>query len=438
MWSRFLVRKPTAALLCCAGLLAAPLAAGATDRATDAGGAAVVIHTTDGDVSIGVAELEGAYDIVDAPYTVRAADGTEDRLQFSGASIRRVFDLAGVDPASVSFLETPRRDGTRATLAGTDLAANPPFADGPPLVFVDGPAVRYLRPVRNSKDSNAADNLATGSGRPLELTTHTGNLLQVKASVTGSGDDRDKALTFEATASGARADEQVAFTWDFGDGSTGSGASVDHTFSEKGTYRIVARAEGDQGSAGSSNLLTISVSPPKGPGEGPGNGSNHDGDALPDGPQFGNGHQSSGGPGAGAPTGGLDAAESTEQGAATDSTSDATAPALGGYTAPLPASPTTPLPSPGPTPSSSQPDPPVPAAGPQGEPVAGRLLGVESPVVGVDPAPPSPPAAAASAAGDPSTSAWTALGLSVGSILLVGAGAALELRGGWGSFRMRT
>jgi PKD domain-containing protein len=435
VWSRSTIRRRTAALLC-VGLLAAGLvASAAVDPAAGAGETAVVIHTADGDVSIGSAELENAYDIVDKTYTIRANDGTEDRLRFSGASIRRVLDLAGIDPGSVRFLETPRSDGTDATLSGDDLGPNPPFADGPPLVFVDGAAVRYLRPVRNATDSNAGDNLATQTGAPLEITTRTGNILNVRITAESTGPGK---LSFEATASGALPGESIDFSWDFGDGTTGTGVTTKHQYTAKGTYRIVARAEGDQDSAGSSNILTLSVSPSKDDGDGPGNGSNHNGNALPDGPQFGDGHQASGQPHGGkTQTGDLESSESPEQPTSTEAVP---APAYGGDST-YPSYPSAPLPDPLlPQSSGALPDlkpehtPPPPPTEPAGETVVGRLLSAETPVPAGVPA--VPPSAAASAAGDTSTSAWTGTGLGVGALLLIGAGAALELRGIRGSFRM--
>jgi hypothetical protein len=397
-----------------------------------------VLHTADGNVSIGTAELQSSYDIVNKTYTVRATDGTEDRLQFSGASIRRVLDLAGVDPGSVKFLQTPRSDGTEATLSGDDLGPNPPFPDGPPLIFVDGDSVRYLRPVRNARDSNASDNLATQSGAPLEISTRTGNILDVHITADGAGAGK---LAFEATASGGLPGESIDFTWDFGDGTTGAGATITHQYASKGTYRIVARAEGDQDSAGSSNILRFAVSPPTDDGNGPGNGSNHGGNALPDGPKFGNGHQSSGQPHGGKkPTGDLESTESPEQPTGTSGTPGAPAPTYGGDSTYPPATSTDPL---LPQASGALPElkpghtpPPAPnPTEPQGETVVGRLLSSEIPVTPGVPAV-APSTGAASAAGDSSTSVWTGTGLGVGTLLLIGAGAALELRGIRGSFRM--
>lgn len=431
------VRRRAAALIC-ACLLAAGFATAAVDAATGAGDSAIVVHTKDGDVSISASELENAYDIIDKTYTVRASDGTEDRLQFSGASIRRVLGLAGIDPGSVRFLETPRSNGTRATLSGDDLGPNPPFPEGPPLVFIDGTAVRYLRPVRSVTDSNAADNLATQTGAPLEITTRTGNILGVRIRANGTTNGK---LNFEATASGALPGESVDFSWDFGDGATGTGAAAAHRFTTKGTYRVAARAEGDQDSAGSSNILTISATPAAEDGDGPGNGSNHTGNALPGDPEFGDGQQASGQPDGGkAQTGGLEANPSSEVPAGTGEYPAVSQPAYGGYPSYPPATLPDPLlpqesGEPG-SPRPEHPPTPTPTGEPKGETVVGRLLSSETPVA--EPAPAGSPSAATSATGDASTSAWTGTGLSVGALLLIGAGAALELRGLPGYFRMRT
>lgn len=48
-----------------------------------------------------------------------------------------------------------------------------------------------------------------------------------------------KLIHFEAKYSGSHTLESV--TWNFGDGSTGTGPSVDHTYAASGTYLVTAK-----------------------------------------------------------------------------------------------------------------------------------------------------------------------------------------------------
>src|SRR6185295_5678707 len=53
------------------------------------------------------------------------------------------------------------------------------------------------------------------------------------------------------------------FAWDFGDGGTGTGASVTHQFTRGGTFTVTLRVTTDAGlSATSSRTITVSASLP--------------------------------------------------------------------------------------------------------------------------------------------------------------------------------
>lgn len=416
------------ALAIAAGTLVAGLAsAGPSDAQT--GAAAVVIHADGQDLTVTTGELENGYDVRDRDYALRSQDGHEEPLLHitAAASVRRVLDLAGVNPDSVGFVETRRGDGTYATLDRADVSSSPPFADGPPVVFVDGPSIRYLRPVRGQTDSNASDNLATQTGAPLELTVHSGNLLDVDATASDLEIDQGETVSFSATASGAADGESVSFAWDFDDGAVEPGASVTHSFTAEGTYEVIARATGDRDSAGTSALLRVIVGEPP-PAEGglPGGGTGDD-DDLPDGHEHGDGPGGNGhGDGAGDGRGDDGRGGGSEGDGGSGDGGDTVPPGA----TPLPTGAITPAgaPIPDTDPSDGQAAPEDEAGsrddeGDDYERVAGRLLSAAVPAALVTPASAEP-----AVARPPEKKVWSGAGLLVGTLALVLAGAALEKR----------
>jgi len=67
--------------------------------------------------------------------------------------------------------------------------------------------------------------------------------------------------TFEASIN-EDADEPLTYTWDFGDGSTGSGLLANHSYSSAGEYQVVFTAEND-GGANSDTLMVNVTRPPQ-------------------------------------------------------------------------------------------------------------------------------------------------------------------------------
>ena len=75
-----------------------------------------------------------------------------------------------------------------------------------------------------------------------------------------------QAITFEAKASDAWS-PPVDFAWDFGDGGTGSGQTVTHTFGSPGTFTVRVTASDKAGNTASANT-TVTVGP-RGAAQGP-------------------------------------------------------------------------------------------------------------------------------------------------------------------------
>jgi PKD repeat protein len=62
----------------------------------------------------------------------------------------------------------------------------------------------------------------------------------------------DQSVSFSAGGSRAQGGQIVRYAWDFGDGSSGQGANVSHTYTKVGRYRVtltVTSSDGAQGTA---------------------------------------------------------------------------------------------------------------------------------------------------------------------------------------------
>ncbi|MFB6249966.1 MAG: OmpA family protein [Salinibacter sp.] len=71
--------------------------------------------------------------------------------------------------------------------------------------------------------------------------------------------------TFEATIQNQQeADEPLTYTWDYGDGSTGSGLLTNHSFNSTGQYTVEFRASNEGGADSASASVTV-VPPPQPP-----------------------------------------------------------------------------------------------------------------------------------------------------------------------------
>ena len=66
-------------------------------------------------------------------------------------------------------------------------------------------------------------------------------------------------VDFDASSSSAKDGLITSYTWDFGDGTTGSGARVTHNYSEAGTYTVKLTVSDKNGATGSVSSLAIPV-----------------------------------------------------------------------------------------------------------------------------------------------------------------------------------
>jgi hypothetical protein len=258
----------------------------------------VIVHTPSGDRTFSDDDFSDP-DVVSEDYILRAPATPDTTQTVNGTSVAKLLQEGGIAPSS-GFLRLTRADGSWSTLTADDLKDPPPFQDGrKPVVFIDSVRVRYLRPVRDGSDDNAADNIATQDNQPLEIWLQSGNILSVKASASTDSTSTGTPVTYNVDPIGGGKDgEQYTVTWKFDDGGTATGQSVTHTFANTGSFGAVAVAQGDQGSGGASNSVVVRVGNPPQTGTGPGAGAT----TSPSGPATGQAGSGPGGTGTGSPT----------------------------------------------------------------------------------------------------------------------------------------
>ena len=241
--------RQLAALLAAVAAFVGPIA----DAAAQAPGVRVTIGSRA--VSLSAEQVRASADVPPTPYTLRDPGGNQV-VELSGLSLAGLVRLAGGNPATVRELTVPRARGGLVRLSGADLAEPAPFADGPPLVFVDGPSLRFFRPTRDANDLNASDNVATQPGDDLRVSVLAGPPLAVRASADPARARPGQPIAFSASAGGAG---ELAFEWRFDDGTTARGRTARHAFAEPGRYRVVVTATAADGSGGASEPVEVAV-----------------------------------------------------------------------------------------------------------------------------------------------------------------------------------
>ena len=222
----------------------------------------MVIRVSDRETRVDEDTLRGAADVAAGTYTLRGQNGAGDAIAHPPAvSLPRVLELAGVSPDALSFVSIRRPNGTLAVLEAGDLARPAPFPEGPPLVWLDADSVRFLRPIRDDADVNAADNIAS-AGEDLVVRVQQGALLRVVLRVAPEAPQARERARLEAQVSGAQPGAVLTVRWRFGDGTEGTGAAVSHRWRAPGVYAVVASADGDDDSGGASEPLVVRVGEP--------------------------------------------------------------------------------------------------------------------------------------------------------------------------------
>lgn len=211
-------------------------------------------------------ELRAHYDVAAGGYRLRAAGAPADDVAHPPAlSVRRLIELTGASPDAVSFVSLERADGTRLVLSGADIADPPPFPEGPPLVWADADAIRFLRPLRDAGDVNAGDNLSFEG--IMRVRVQHGALLAVRASAEPSRVAVGEPVRLRAAVDGINL-SAASCRWTLGDGSTADGCSVSHTFGDEGAYAVTVAVTGPDDSGGASSPLQLRVGRPPSDGSG--------------------------------------------------------------------------------------------------------------------------------------------------------------------------
>ncbi|MEA2286987.1 MAG: hypothetical protein QOJ21_3030, partial [Solirubrobacteraceae bacterium] len=244
----------------------------------------VLIRVGRGERHLSSGEIAAAVDRPAGTYLLRAPATTAEPVAHPPAlSVRRLAQLAGASPDALTFVSIERPNGTLATLGRADVADPPPFAEGPPIVWIDAGGTRYLRPLRGPDDVNATDNIGV-TGADLVIRVHQGPLLAVRAEADRRAVRAGESVSFTAQVEGATPGAALTYDWTFGDGTHTRGPAVRHVFRTPGVYDALVSVNGADDSGGSSVPLRIRVGDPPEGGGAAGGGTGDRGRAPAQGP----------------------------------------------------------------------------------------------------------------------------------------------------------
>lgn len=353
---------------------------------------------------------------VAATYTLRTDDGREPAAGQcpNGVSLAALIERTDPDATADAVTYTQVLDATGVSHPLDQGQLGPTGADDlPPAVCSDGSSITYIRPLRDGSDANVSADpdrngffqTSPGQGQTLEVIAHlTGRLLRPTITATPRG-----TRSYDFTATVPDAPPGVSATWDFGDGTQGSGPTTSHRFAptrEQSSFTVTLTVYADDGSSGrAQRAVSFTVAPDQ---DGGGGGGGDGGD----GPPTGGASDDTGTTGGSRGTPGQPTASPSSGGTAADPGSGAEAGGAGATAPPPPES----------TPRT---DP----SRPDGVRVRGRVLtlaAAPAPATGITP----DPAPATSGSADDTVlrlPRWLLLTL-VG-VALYAAGAAMEMMG---------
>jgi hypothetical protein len=173
-------------------------------------------------------------------YTVRENPGDPPRqITLRGMTMARLLDEAGFNPRTVKYVIVVGDEGPNITVT------SPEILGGTAIVADSGAATRFFRPARGA--GGTSDLVESAPGVPLEMTVNGGSLLSVRATATPTNVRAGESVRFQASIRFKPPGANYTYTWDFGDGDIGNGASVTHTFKTSGVFPVSVNVQGSGG-----------------------------------------------------------------------------------------------------------------------------------------------------------------------------------------------
>jgi hypothetical protein len=229
--------------------------------ATDSG---VVLHLLGRTEGVPVGKLPPP-DIPTKTYTVRG-DKKSHKVTHEGISMTALFNTVGANVSEYPFIQIRRPDLSYMYLPNDTNA----------IVWVGGDhSIHFLRPLKkgDKKDKNATDVFKLDPGKPLVVQGRTGNVLVVTLKASTTQAEKGQEITFSAVVTGQKKNEKLTYTWRFGDGTSGDGQNVKHSYDSTGRYNVFVSVTGSGDSAGSSDEIRITIGNPPATGTTGGSGT---------------------------------------------------------------------------------------------------------------------------------------------------------------------
>ncbi len=236
--------RVTIAVAVCAALAVLTSSASAAD-------VTVVYPRDGGSKTVSIGSLASSFD-VNQEYPLVSANGQTSTKPIKGISLRTLLDVAGADP-TYSAVKISRASGGPLRISRKQIEAG----GLTPVVYESAGLATFLRPSYFVGDSNAQDLV---SASPLVIEQVDDVEYNLKASVSKTKAKVGEALKFTASATGA-AGQKLTYTWNFDDGTNGSGANPSHRFRKRGYYRVLVSVRGEGEEKSGFTVLKIQVGP---------------------------------------------------------------------------------------------------------------------------------------------------------------------------------
>jgi PKD repeat protein len=201
----------------------------------------------------------GAYDV---RLTVKDDSGTANGIDF--AETRAVVNAPPVAKAGTNLIAAPS-DDVRLDASGSYSPSGKivsyrwDFSDGGPPVSGAKVARRFDKPGVYTAHLTVADDSGAANSTAADEIKIAVNDRPVAVAGPDIVTDR-LVVAFDGTRSIDADGDPLTFRWDFGDGTTGVGAKVLHTYAEGGTYPVVLVVDDGRGLSNSTSRATLQLS----------------------------------------------------------------------------------------------------------------------------------------------------------------------------------